>query len=237
MKAVVSNQYSELLEGIEHYFHQSTTILHQARNEIRMVEYQGEKFVVKAFKQPNVVNKMAYALGKESKAKKSYMYAGKIHTFTPQAIGYIEFYHHGFMTQSYFISRYFEYDFSIRDALLNSNFPNRKRLFEAFAAFTKELHSHDILHHDYSPGNILIKQEGDDYIFKIVDINRMSFKRLSHQEKLQNFAKLWADDNDLSTIIYSYSKNKKDVSLAIAYSRRHKKRKNFKKKLKKILKR
>lgn len=237
MKAVIAKEYSELIENIESYFQRSDTILHQARNSIRIVEFQGEKFVVKAFKEPNLINKIAYALGKSSKAKKSYEYAVKISDFTPKPIGYSEFYHRGFLKQSYFIAHYFEYDFTIREVLLDSDFPNRETIFKAFANFTKDLHEKNILHHDYSPGNILIKQENDSYTFKIVDINRMSFQTLSQNDRLKNFAKLWAMDSDLEMIIGYYSNNPNDRHIALKYSQAHKDKKNFKKKLKKILKR
>ncbi|KIM11114.1 MAG: hypothetical protein KU38_06720 [Sulfurovum sp. FS08-3] len=235
MRQVILKGYEDLAQNIESYFTQSTQILHKARNEIGVVEFKGEKLAIKSFKKPNFITKMAYALGKISKAQKSYQYALKISEFTPEPIGYVEFYRYGFLERSYFIARYCQYDFTIREVLLDHHFPHRQILFKAFALFTKTLHEQGILHDDYSPGNILIKQEDNQYTFKIVDINRMRFKPLSRNDRLQNFAKLWANDDDLQSIIGYYSDNPNDKQIAIQYSKAHKRQKNFKKTLKKII--
>ncbi len=65
------------------------------------------------------------------------------------------------------------------------------------------LHKNNILHLDYSPGNILIKEADGRHIFKIVDINRMIFKNLSLDERLKNFYMLWAKDEDMMNFVSS----------------------------------
>ena len=67
------------------------------------------------------------------------------------------------------------------------------------------MHEADIEHLDYSPGNILIKVISGNYVFKIVDINRMEFRNLNHTERLENFSKLWAKDEDLTIIVKFYN--------------------------------
>jgi len=234
MREVINNTYSELVHNIESYFSQSTEIMHKARNEIKIVEYQGQKLVIKSFKRPNFINRIAYALGKDSKAKKSYTYALQLDDCTPKPIAYIEFFKGSFVKQSYFIAEHFDYDFTIREVLLDPDFENREPIFQAFATFTKVLHDKGILHHDYSPGNILIQQQNNTYTFKIVDINRMQFKILSRQERVANFAKLWANEHDLEIIMRYYSEDSEDLKKAIAYSSAHKNKKKIKKKIKKL---
>ena len=93
-------------------------------------------------------------------------------------------------------------------------------------------------HLDYSPGNILVKKISDGvYEFKIIDVNRMKFKMLTNVERLENFSKLWAKENDLMFIIEAYAKISnidKDEAIAIALeaSQKHKDKVNLKKKLK-----
>ena len=87
---------------------------------------------------------------------------------------------------------------------------------------------------DYSPGNILIKISNDNYEFKIVDINRMQFKELTLNDKLKNFSKLWAKNEDLEIIIDEYAslinENKNScVKVALTHSSSHKNRINAKK--------
>jgi hypothetical protein len=65
----------------------------------------------------------------------------------------------------------------------------------------------------------------------------MKFKTFTPKERLENFSKLWANNEDLDMIIEAYAKlNQMDVqkSKAIAQkaSQRHKDKKNFKKRLK-----
>lgn len=228
--------YKDFLLNIKNYFQNSSNSIHKARNEIKVINYLNENLVVKSFKVPSFLNKFIYTFLKSSKAKKSYDYAIKIGSFTPKPIGYIEFYDKFLINDSYFISEKFDYDFTIRDPLLDKNFPNKDNILKSFARFTFELHENGIYHLDYSPGNILIKKENDDYIFKIVDINRMKFLNMDLNLRMKNFSKLWAKDEDLEIIIKEYSKLcLKDTNelelVALKYSHKHKAKINFKKKL------
>jgi len=228
---------SFLLE-IESYFQKSQTqSIHKARNELKIIPCKEQSTVVKSFKVPHLLNRIVYTFFRDSKAKKSYEYSLKIGDFTPKPIGYIEFYSSGLLAKSFFISEEFAYDFTIREPLLERDFEDKEGVFKAFAAFTLALHQEGILHKDYSPGNILIKKESEGYTFKVVDINRMEFKELSDDERLQNFDKLWAKDDDLRIIIKEYAKLAKmdedeAVAKALRYSQKLKDFKNMKKRLK-----
>ena len=230
-------EYIKLLTNIRDYFKDSKNSIHKARNEIKILDYENQKLVVKAFKVPNLLNKIVYTFFRGTKAKKSYENSLRISKFVPQAIGYIEFRKFGLLSDSYFISEQFEYDFTIREVITEADFKDRENIFRELAKFTFLLHEDGILHKDYSPGNILIKVNKDGYEFKIVDINRMEFKDLNVDERLKNFSQLWAKDDDLRIVIDEYSKlinQDKDACFAkaIAYSQKHKDRKNFKKRLK-----
>ena len=232
----IHDRYNELLKDIKEYFYISHNSIHKARNEIKTIEFNSENLVVKSFKIPNIINKIVYTFFRDSKAKKSYANSIKIVDFVPKPIGYIEFKKFGLINESYFVSENFEYDFTIREPLINRNFLDKESVFKAFAEFTFKLHEEGIFHLDYSPGNILIKKENESYTFKIVDINRMEFKPLSLDERLKNFSKLWGKDEDLETIVKEYAKLSKSdesscVKIALKYSQTHKDRKNAKKRL------
>jgi serine/threonine protein kinase len=230
-------KFESFLCNIKQFFKENSNTIHKARNEIKVIEHENQKLVVKSFKIPHFINKIVYTFFKKSKAQKSYEYALKIKEFTPKPIGFIEFYKMGLLNESYFISEKFEYDFTIREPLLDMNFPNKNEILKAFANFTFNLHQAGIFHFDYSPGNILIKKENDDFIFKIVDINRMKFFDLELDDRLKNFSKLWAKDEDLELVIKEYAKllqedEKELVSKALDFSHKHKAKNNFKKRLK-----
>lgn len=231
------NAFINLLENINEYFTKSSNSIHQARNEIKIIKYENKDLVVKSFKIPNFINKLVYTFFKDSKAKKSYENSVKIIDFVPTPIGYVEFKSYGLLSNSYFVSENFKYDFTIREPLLDSDFIDREIILKEFANFSFRLHENDILHLDYSPGNILIKKSTNGFTFKIVDINRMAFKKLSLNQRLQNLSMLWAKDEDMKIIAKQYAKllaKSEDmiVDLALKYSQKHKDRKNFKKRLK-----
>lgn len=227
------------LFGIKEYFQENNQTIHKARNELKVIQYNGIDMVVKAFRVPNIVNRIAYSYIRNSKANKSYEYALKIGLFTPEPIGYIEFYDNGLLKESFFVSEKFSYDFTIREPLLDKNFPNSEEIFRAFARFTYDLHKAGIFHNDYSPGNILIKQEGNSYIFKIVDINRMKFfhsVEMNQKTRAKNFSKLWASDTILQIMADEYKKiytcDEDFTTQVLYYSNKNKQIKNFKKRLK-----
>jgi serine/threonine protein kinase len=226
----------DYLINIKQYFYEDTNTIHKARNELKIISHAGVSTVVKSFKIPHLFNKIIYTFFRDSKAKKSYEYSLKLGDFAPPPIGYIEFFNNGLLDESYFISEEFIYNFTIREPLLQKNFINREKILQAFANFTLQLHNSGIYHEDYSPGNILIREKNGKYIFKIVDVNRMRFFKLSCNERAKNFSKLWASEEDLTIIakeyVKSYTHCNKFVQQVLYYSLQNKKIKNFKKRLK-----
>ncbi|QKF59848.1 hypothetical protein ACN2EN_09340 [Aliarcobacter lanthieri] len=231
--------FQDFLLNIKSYFQENKSTIHKARNEIKVIKYKDEDFIVKSFKVPNYFNRIIYTFFKNSKAKKSYKHALKIKDFTPIPIGFIQFYDRLLLKDSYFVSCKFDYDFTIREPLLDKDFPQKDDILKSFAKFTYLLHEAGIYHLDYSPGNILIKIVDNEFIFKIVDINRMKFIYLNTNLRMKNFSKLWAKDEDLEIIINEYAKisnqsYKKLILKALNFSKRNKAIKNFKKRLKGI---
>jgi serine/threonine protein kinase len=232
-----NERQKDLIVNIKSYFNHSSETIFKQRNTIKIVHFEGEKYVVKSFKTPHLINQIAYGLFRDGKAKKSYFNSIKILDFVPAPIGYIEFKKAGRLKESYFVSEPFEYNFTIREPLTSKEYPKKEAIYNAFAKFTNQLHKQGVLHLDYSPGNILIKEHPWGYEFKIIDVNRMLFKQLSTKERLENFAKLWASNEDLTVIIKEYAKlNKLDekdsLEIALKASQKHKDKKNFKKRLK-----
>jgi len=233
-----NERHKDLMLNIKNYFNQEKSeIIFQKRNTLKVVEFEGSKYVIKSFRVPHIINQIAYGLFREGKAKKSYFNSMKIIDFVPKPIGYMEFKKGFLLKESYFVSEPFDYDFTIREPLTTHNYPNREAIYQAFAHFSTQLHKRGVLHLDYSPGNILIKEQNGRYEFKIIDVNRMEFKELNTQERLENFAKLWATSEDLTIIIKEYAKiNKLDeneaLNIALKASQKHKDKKNFKKRLK-----
>jgi serine/threonine protein kinase len=230
------DKYKKFVLNIQKYFNNAQKTIHKARNEIKIISFENKQFVVKSFKKPSLIKSIYYAKN-SSKAKRSYEYSIKLKEFTPEAVAYIEFYENNRLSDSFYISEYFEYDYTIKEPLRQIGFKNKNKVLSEFAIFSSNLHDNGILHLDYSAGNILIKAKEDKYIFKIVDVNRMIFKTLSLNEKLKNFDMLWASDENMTIIATEYAKSNNlnidmVVKKAIWYSFRLKLFKNFKKPLK-----
>ena len=229
--------YKVFLDEVRDYFNISKESIHKARNEIKIISYKDKVLVVKSFKVPHLFNKIVYTFFRDSKAKKSYENSMKILDFVPDPVGFRVFKKFGLIHDSYFVSEKFNYDFTIREPLLSADFENKEEIFKQFALFSYQLHEQGIFHLDYSPGNILIKREEEKYVFKIVDINRMEFKRLTLDVRLKNFSKLWAKDADLEVIVKAYAAlmgedKTQCIKKALYYSQKNKDIKNFKKRLK-----
>jgi len=200
-----------LLENIEMYFQDSSCTLYEDRNIIRVVNYENESYVVKSFKVPNIVSRFIYSYFRSSKAKRSYLYSQKLGTkLSVEPIAYIEKYEKSLLKNSYYISKYYRYDYLISEVLRNKVLKNREKILKDFADFTYQLHQLGILHLDYSHGNILIKetpQKNANYDFRIIDVNRLQFKRLNLKERLNNFSRIHFGNEDMETIITQYAKN------------------------------
>ena len=241
MYKMVLNQGFENFEAfvidVASHFRSSNESIHKARNELKIIEANNVQTIVKSFKTPHFLRKIIYSYFRDSKAKKSYEYSLRLGDFTPKPIAYIEFFENGLLGESYFVSEKFSYDFTIREPLLDKNFADKEKILQSFAHFSYLLHQEGILHLDYSPGNILIKKEDNNYIFKVVDVNRMEFGELCVEQRLQNFNKLWANDEEIAIIAQAYAKligeeEQNCIKLAQDFNNAHKNKMRLKKRLK-----
>ncbi|MFA5216023.1 lipopolysaccharide kinase InaA family protein [Sulfuricurvum sp.] len=240
------SDYTSLIasfESIRELFSHDNHSIHKARNELKIISLGDIKTVVKSFKVPHLLNRIVYSFFRQSKAYKSYHNALRLEELgisTPSPIAKIEFFESGLLSESFFISEYFEYDFTIRTPLLEP-LEDRDAIFTAFAAYTYDLHQKGVWHLDYSPGNILIKRMEEGYQFSIVDINRMEFRSITPVEGCENFNKLWATNEELDVMGREYARlSGLDEQVTIAEMKRHndsnKRTKNFKKRLKNLMK-
>ena len=199
--------FDTTLKEIKTIFPAGGESIHKARNELKIMELNNISCVVKAFRIPNIINQFAYAYIRKSKAYKSYHNSIQLTNLgvnTPQPIGFIEFYEHTLLQESFFISETFKYELTmanVRDDIL----VDKKQILEAFAKFTYEIHQKGVWHVDYSGGNILINRNESGYAFSLVDINRMEFKSINGYEGLENFNKMWFDEESLTIIAKSYA--------------------------------
>ena len=242
-KLILNPKYKNFennLLNIKEIFNSSDESIHKARNELKIIELNGLQCVVKSFKIPHAINRIAYTFFRDGKAKKSYLNAirlAELDVNTPEPIGIIEFFSAALLAESYFISVYEPYDFTIRE-VFHHKVENFQEILKQFAKFTYEIHQKGVWHVDYSLGNILVTKKDDRYKFSLVDINRMEFREIEPYEGLKNFNKFWAkDDNDLIILATEYAKianidETKAIEILVNEAKSLEKMVNLKRKLK-----
>jgi len=210
MKIVINPAYAVLksfITKIPVLFEQEGELVYIARNQLRQYSVEGYDVIVKRYKQPHFINRIAYTYIRPSKAKRAYEYAFKLLELginSPAPIAYIEQYKSGLLTYGYFISIYEKKYSVIRDFM--SGIQTDDSLLKELSYYISELHNKGVLHLDMSPGNILYYKEGTKYNFTLIDINRMQFlPTVSKIKRFKSFKRLAENESVLTTIAKQYA--------------------------------
>jgi tRNA A-37 threonylcarbamoyl transferase component Bud32 len=195
-----NERLKDFVRNIKTYFKQEkNTVIYDKRNIIKIVEFEGKKYVVKSFKIPHLLNQIVYRFFRDSKARRSFDNAYQLEKMdieTPQTVGYIEFPTHFRFKESFYISEFLDFDFEIRAIFTDKHFEDRENILKKFIEYTYKLHQKKVHHIDYSPGNILVKKLGSFYQFSIIDVNRMEFVEFDDALRMKNLAKLTNNRED-----------------------------------------
>ena len=203
MRLVLNNKYEllrEWLNRLPETFDMQGEMIYDARNQIRRIvpciaEWSEEEpLIVKRFHRPIFPNRVIYSCLREPKAARAYYNAVSLlqkGIATPEPIAFILCGKH-LLSESYLITRESRLPHLMREFTLDYR-PELNDLIRPFARFTARMHEADVLHLDYSPGNILWDKKGDDYIFEVIDINRMRIgKKVTLQEGCQSMRRICA---------------------------------------------
>ncbi|WP_367276654.1 lipopolysaccharide kinase InaA family protein [uncultured Psychroserpens sp.] len=201
---------SEILtDCITHFDTKGEPFGNQDRNSLKLFDLNGMTINVKSFRTPNLINQIAYRFFRKSKAQRSFEYGNWLQSLdigTPQPIAYYEFKTPLLFKKSYYISQQLDCDLTYRELTTDFNYPNHEAILRAFTRFTYKLHQKKVHFLDHSPGNTLIKTEGDSYAFFLVDLNRMEFKTLDFETRIKNFSKLTTHKFMVEIMSDEYSK-------------------------------
>lgn len=187
-------------------FDKEGTLIHNARNQIRVFEVNGQAVNIKKYCFPPIVNRLLYSLGwRTPKAVATYQNALKILEkgfLTPKPYGYILERTNGILGYSYFVSQ------QVQDMNPFGYGEHPAELIEALAQLTVNLHQKGLLHIDYTPNNILYKKEEGKYVFSLVDINRFHFynKTIPMGAVLTNLMKPFHDEQQLVQFVQVYAR-------------------------------
>jgi len=212
MNIIINPEYSYLesyIKELPNSFKSEGKSIYKGRNELKVFEINDKKILVKSFKIPHIINKIAYSFFRPSKAKRSYLYGLEIikrGINTPMPIAYIEEFKCGLLNRSFYVSEYCEYKRSFREFDLRpGTFEKKTDILIAFADYTAQMHDASIYHLDYSNGNILFEKQSDLIHFSIVDVNRIAWGNIGEEKSYQSFHRLCAGEEMLRIIAEQYA--------------------------------
>ena len=248
MKAVFSEKYKdqkdEIHSLVRNFENEGELFGAGDRNQIKIFELNGNKINVKAFKVPNLFNKIVYKFFRQSKAERSFDYANRLiskNIGTPHPIAYIEEKRLLGFGKSYYVSEHLTYDLTYRELTKDPNYPRKEEILRAFTKFTFHLHEQEIEFLDHSPGNTLIKFHDAGFEFFLVDLNRMEFGIMDFGERMKNFRRLTPKKEMVAVMASEYAKlyNKPEADIFAAmwnatenFQEKFHRKKRLKKKLK-----
>ena len=195
---------ADFLDKIPALFEQGA-LIYNARNQIRVITYQGETLNIKKFCIPPIFNRILYSIGlRTPKAKTAYANALKIRErgfHTPLPYGYILEKENRLLGHSYLVTQQLDgyQTLRIRDL--------PKSLIRRTAEYLAHLHEKGMLHRDLTANNILYKQQGNDYLFSLVDVNQFYFQKkpLRAIQVLPYMIQLFPQHKDLLHFITAYA--------------------------------
>ncbi|MDR3218611.1 MAG: hypothetical protein LBU22_06455 [Dysgonamonadaceae bacterium] len=211
MNIVIHPQYQHFcsfLESLPQTFGKEGESIYKGRNEIKVFHTLEGDVAVKSFKVPALFNRLIYTFFRSSKAKRSYEHSLLLKTKgieVPTPVAYIEEKKYFLLASSYYVSAYLGYPGMLRE-LAYHPLEEVEDLVVAFARFTAFLHENEVLHIDYSPGNILYKKAGAEYHFAILDTNRMKFGAVDWKTGCNNLRRLWGSQETIARIAREYAR-------------------------------
>lgn len=187
------------------------------RNKIKLFDLNGLTVNIKSFKIPNLINKVAYKYFRKSKAKRSFEFATRLlenGIGTPTPIAYFENFNALGLRESYYLSEHMACELTYRELVEQPNYPNNETILRQFTRFTFDLHQKGIEFLDHSPGNTLIKKNGEgNYNFFLVDLNRMNFHdNMTFEQRMNNFSRLTPKKDMVAVMSNEYAKVYSDRS-------------------------
>ena len=197
---------------------EGTYIYGGRRNLIKLfVAPDGTQLNVKRYKKPTFPSNIIYSTGLRSpKGRRAFTYPAILldkNIDTPEAVAYIEDRHMGLLQHSWFVSIQCPYSHRMYE-MGNATEETYAPMAKALAAFTAHMHDSQVLHRDYSPGNILwdkvcLNSEEHatwkGYHFSVVDINRMYFGPVDMKAGCRSFVRLWGPKHFIKLLVEEYA--------------------------------
>ena len=223
---ILNPRYAHLeafARDIPQRFEQEGTVIYRGHNLIKTFQLpDGTTLNVKRFRRPTGINLLVYSTGlRKPKGRRAYQYAGLLRERgigTPDVIALVEQRSWlGLLGYSYLITIQVDYPHDLYE-MGDARKGQYERLGMAVGAFAARLHRSQVLHKDFTPGNILWREEAGQYHFMLVDINRMAFGPVNREQGLGSLCRLWGPKDFTRIIVTTYAQDMGyDTDEAVAY--------------------
>ncbi len=185
--------------------------IYRLRNLIKVFEApDGTQLNVKRYHVPRGLSRLVYSLSiRKPKGYRAFVYPNRLLANgipTPEPVAYIEECNSiNMLGYSYFVSLQCPYEYTLYE-MITATPTLYMPMADAVAKLATQMHAANILHLDFTPGNILWRKNADgDFNFCIVDINRMRFGQVDFEDGLKNLIKFWGPKEFLSQIFRTYA--------------------------------
>ena len=208
----INKKYEHLrqwLEQLPEQFGSIGEVIYDKRNQLRVVTAPDGTLVnVKRYCVPHLINRIVYSTGiRQPKGLRAFTYPARLlqrGIDTPEPIAYIEQRRCGLLGLSYFVSVQSTMGHTLYE-VGNAPAGSYEQLAEALGQFTAMMHDREVLHLDYSPGNILWDKDEQGYHFAVVDINRMRFSPVGIEDGCAALCRLWGPKRFIELTARSYA--------------------------------
>lgn len=225
-KIQINPKYEHLrtyLESIPDVFEDKGETIYKSRNTIKVLTTsEGLSINVKRFHVPHGLNRLVYSWGiRKPKGERAFQYAQILKDKgigTPEVMALIEERNLiGMLGYSYLITVQCDYGHTLYETG-DKNFGDYRPIAKALAHFAANIHNRQVLHKDFTPGNVLWKEDEEGFHFMIVDINRMNFGEVSVKAGLYNLRKFWGPKDFMRILATEYALVRNaDPEEAVAY--------------------
>ena len=185
-------------------------IYERKQQQVRIMTFSdGRKYCTKRFPMPQIHNRFVYATGlRRSKALRSYYNGHRLlekNIETPLPIAYVDERTMGLVGYAYLLCEVCPYTHQMYE-FGNAAEGTYEEMATELARWTAKIHRVGVMHHDYSPNNILWEKDNEGkYHFTLLDLGRVYFGEVSVEMGCANFAKLWGPKRFFSLIAKEYA--------------------------------
>ena len=211
---LINKKYEHLrgwLERLPADFEQLGEVIYDKRNQLRVITAPDGSLVnAKRYCIPHAINRVVYSLGiRQPKGLRAFTYPTRLlerGIETPEPIAYIEPRNGcGLLKETYFVSVQSQLGHTLYE-VGDAREGTYEELADALGRYTATMHDREVLHLDYSPGNILWDKDNEGYHFAVVDINRMRFGKVDIEDGCAALRRLWGPKRFIELTARSYAR-------------------------------